>query len=439
MADSKVAPQRFGLRRCCGHRGVLQPQKIAFSEVEKQYRHHGTLRTLRGQATQQSTVKIMSAASDELTVDCIDLANGNIVLFAMVAGLPGKRPIYVKTIDATLHGLHPENPGSNITLQQLNMLTATQVNVAQCASNAAIIKTLRAKPTLTPDEETQLDALLVYNAAVDAHFHTCKYVSFVQDCLGINNINDQNFLVSLHNVPGVDNAWFTGSYMVYCNGDKMFRCLAMAADVCGHELGHGIVANFCGLEYKGHAGALNESYADIFGTAFQFFLANKCGVGQFDWTIGEDVDKYGYLRSMSNPEAKQQPSRFRGEYWADPNSNQDFGGVHQNSGVGNECFYQACQLSSSDVLDMLTVFFNCLKSMSPQATFLDYRDCLKKAVQSKPAPLQEGITTVLNNIGLDAAAISDWTPMRRLADTPKMRKRVAEKPKERKRVKKGSE
>jgi hypothetical protein len=53
----------------CGHKGQHKPQKISFADVETQYQRHGTLRTLRGQPTQQSTVKIFSAANGEVQLD----------------------------------------------------------------------------------------------------------------------------------------------------------------------------------------------------------------------------------------------------------------------------------------------------------------------------------------------------------------------------------
>jgi len=40
---------------------------------------------------------------------------------------------------------------------------------------------------------------------------------------------------------------------------------------------------------------------------------------------------------MSNPNAKNQPDTYKGSYWY--GGNQDYGGVHENSGVLNFWFY----------------------------------------------------------------------------------------------------
>ena len=42
---------------------------------------------------------------------------------------------------------------------------------------------------------------------------------------------------------------------------------------------HGVVQNTANLEYQGEAGALNESFCDVFGTM----------IDRDDWLIGEDI------------------------------------------------------------------------------------------------------------------------------------------------------
>lgn len=59
---------------------------------------------------------------------------------------------------------------------------------------------------------------------------------------------------------------------------------------------HGVVQNTANLEYQGESGALNESFADVFGVL----------IDRDDWLIGEDVVKpaafpSGALRSMQDP------------------------------------------------------------------------------------------------------------------------------------------
>lgn len=91
------------------------------------------------------------------------------------------------------------------------------------------------------------------------------------------------------------NAFWNGQAMFYGNGDNAFQPLAKGLDVAGHEMTHGVVEGTANLEYQGKSGALNQSFADIFGVM----------IDRDDWKIGEDVVKTsafpsGALRSMGD-------------------------------------------------------------------------------------------------------------------------------------------
>ncbi|MBK7856266.1 MAG: M4 family metallopeptidase [Bacteroidetes bacterium] len=43
-------------------------------------------------------------------------------------------------------------------------------------------------------------------------------------------------------------------------------------DIVGHEFTHGVVQYSAGLVYQGESGALNESFADIFGECIEFLF-----------------------------------------------------------------------------------------------------------------------------------------------------------------------
>lgn len=140
--------------------------------------------------------------------------------------------------------------------------------------------------------------------------------------------------------------------MVYGNGAYQGQAgyfyPFVALDVAGHEYSHLMVSRTANLAYQGESGALNESFADIFGASIEFY-SNLSP----NWTIGEGIPNpalgFTYLRSMSNPNSgpaalsSQQPDTYQGTYWANtagPYSQaNDFGGVHTNSGVGNYWFY----------------------------------------------------------------------------------------------------
>lgn len=100
-------------------------------------------------------------------------------------------------------------------------------------------------------------------------------------------------------------------------------------DIVGHEITHGVVQFTADLVYSYESGALDESFADIFGTLIDYY-----GTGVLDWLIGEDR---GAFRNMANPNNFGDPDTYGGSFWATGSG--DFGGVHTNSGVQNFWFY----------------------------------------------------------------------------------------------------
>jgi len=97
-------------------------------------------------------------------------------------------------------------------------------------------------------------------------------------------------------------------------------------DVVGHEFAHGVIGYTSDLEYAFQSGALNESFADIFGHF----------VDGADWLVGEDVPS-GPLRDMSDPPAFGDPDRMS-SYQVLPGTD-DSGGVHTNSGIHNKAAF----------------------------------------------------------------------------------------------------
>lgn len=117
----------------------------------------------------------------------------------------------------------------------------------------------------------------------------------------------------------------------------------VSLDVVGHEITHGVVHYTSELEYAGESGALNESFADIFGTCIEHYAVGLFGPANTeDWTLGEDVAT-GSIRSMDDPQLFNQPEFFLGQDWFPITSNcdqfNDNCGVHINSGVQNLWFF----------------------------------------------------------------------------------------------------
>ncbi len=138
------------------------------------------------------------------------------------------------------------------------------------------------------------------------------------------------------------------SFMAYGSGDGQSMKPVVGLDVEGHEFTHLVINNngFRGLKYQGESGALNESFADIFGTCVEFYAKPPTTA---NWTIGEGMMvSEPYLRSMSNPKGlhqNMQPNTYKGSLWLNTNCGtpdknlNDMCGVHRNSGVQNYWFY----------------------------------------------------------------------------------------------------
>jgi Zn-dependent metalloprotease len=129
------------------------------------------------------------------------------------------------------------------------------------------------------------------------------------------------------------NAFWNGAQMVYCTG------FASADDGVAHELTHGVVQHEANLFYYVQSGALNESYADIFGETIDV-VQNVTGADTpgVRWLVGEDLPVVGALRNMMDPTAFSDPGKMSDATYFGCDTNQDGGGVHTNSGVPNHAY-----------------------------------------------------------------------------------------------------
>lgn len=325
-------------------------------------------------------VRLPSAYLGDVTVEAQTEGNNNFRMWTFCKGLRG-RDILVKSIDATVNRLKMQTyyPLSKLLSSQI---APTLVNVDILRANAAVIA--RLKPlefaSLSPTDQQALQKALQYNNAVDIHFATCEYVEYVHAFFGLNNVIRSNILCSLHNfAENVDNAFFMGDNMRYGNGATEFEPMG-TLDITGHELGHGLVQTLSGLRYEGESGALNESFADIFGATFEFQCYEKVAdlKGEADWTLGEDNQKKRpWLRNIKNPKAGQQPDKYGGEFWMDPTDlSRDYGGVHKNSGVSNGVFFRFAT-SIGDIKRALKIFIATLKLLKPNSKFADFARALR--------------------------------------------------------------
>lgn len=178
--------------------------------------------------------------------------------------------------------------------------------------------------------------------ATDAHWGAEATYDYYKKTFNRNSIDNKGFklLSYVHYDNNYVNAYWNGSEMTYGDGNisQGFNIMT-ALDVCGHEITHGLVSNTANLG-NGEAGALNEGFADIFGTTIEAFVR----LGQHDWIMGSDitcttagVPNHKGIRDMSAPKNFQQPDTYKGTNW-------DSGGeVHKNNGPSIFWYYLMCQ------------------------------------------------------------------------------------------------
>lgn len=237
------------------------------------------------------------------------------------------------------------------------------------------------------DHVTSSSAAWNNPTAVSAHYNASVAYDYYKNTFNRNSINGSGgTIISLINVAddngsGMDNAFWNGEAMFYGNGLNAFKPLARGLDVAGHEMTHGVVQSTANLEYQGESGALNESFADIFGAM----------IDRNDWQMGEDVVKTTYfpsgaLRDLSNPHnggtslssAGFQPAHYNERY----TGTQDNGGVHINSGITNFAFYKFAVSSGVTKNIAEQVFYKALTTyLVKSSRFVDLRAAVIQSIK----------------------------------------------------------
>jgi bacillolysin len=222
-------------------------------------------------------------------------------------------------------------------------------------------------------------------AAVSAHYNGGLAYDYFKNTFNRNSIDGQGgtitaFINVTDERQSMDNAYWNGEAMFYGNGGSVFYPLARGLDVAGHEMTHGVIQNTANLRYQGEPGALNESFADIFGVM----------IDRDDWQIGEDVIKdrtsfrTGFLRDMVNPnnggtslnDGGYQPKQVSEQY----RGSQDNGGVHINSGIPNRAFYLFATSTAVGKAKAEQVFYRTLTQyLEASSNFLDCRASVEAA------------------------------------------------------------
>lgn len=226
--------------------------------------------------------------------------------------------------------------------------------------------------------------------SVSAHLNGAAAYEYYRQTHGRNSIDGTGgTIISVINVQdgggAMDNAFWNGEAMFYGNGARAFTPLAKGLDVAGHEMSHGVIGSTANLAYQSESGAINESFADVFGAM----------IDRDDWKIGEDVVitsvfRSGALRDLSDPhnggsslnDNGYQPRHVNEQY----KGTEDNGGVHINSGIPNYAFYtfvtemaKSRSLEDAKKIGEKVYYYALTKLLTRSSNFKDLRAAIEKS------------------------------------------------------------
>ncbi len=252
--------------------------------------------------------------------------------------------------------------------------------------------------------------------AVSAHYNAGKSYEYFRNTFNRNSINGQggtvySFInVTEDNGQSMDNAFWNGWGMFYGNGDFAFtQPLARSLDVAGHEMSHGVIQNTANLEYQDESGALNESFADVFGVM----------IDRDDWQLGEGISNTqifptGFLRDMSNPnnggsslnDNGWQPDNVSEQYFGP----QDNGGVHINSGIPNYAYYLFATHPDVGKDKAEQVFYRALTTYLVRSSqFVDLRGAVVQSCQDLYGQAEvNAARAAFDQVGIEGEGDNDY-------------------------------
>ncbi len=226
--------------------------------------------------------------------------------------------------------------------------------------------------------------------------------NFWRGALGRDSYDDHGRHINL--LIHVGQMWRNAQFATWCSIFE-FGDGNSTLDIVGHEFTHAVVHHTVDLVYENQPGALNESFADIFG-----YL-----VDSDDWTMGEG-STLGIIRDLSDPPRVGQPDHMMAGVSGDGlglrvlppgvgancDAN-DCGFVHTNSGIPNKAAYLIIQGATFNGFTVRGIgrakaarlFYNMLanRRMTSGAQFIDVRNGALAEATSLAASHSHGFTS----------------------------------------------
>jgi len=213
------------------------------------------------------------------------------------------------------------------------------------------INYLKTLPSVTTENSFNCDII----------FNCYQYLDFLKKYDIEFKLHD---IIVISGVPNLDNAYWNGRYLVFGSGCKNHLPLVSSC-IVAHELTHALIQTTVDLYYSDQSGALNESFADIFGCVFEDDIRQK--FHSLGWEIGSECNFK--LRDMKYPNKFRQPMTVKDPLFY--TGYKDNGGVHINSGVTNHIF--VCFTEKIGLIASFNIFRKVLLLLDSRSDFLDFK------------------------------------------------------------------
>jgi len=213
-------------------------------------------------------------------------------------------------------------------------------------------------------------------------------LQFYRSVLGRDSVDARGTRIdaSVHYGFRFANAMWTGEQLIVGDGDgQHVTKLARSLGIVAHEFSHGVIQHIVrgGLgvvkvagqppALKGEAGALNESFADVFASMIKQWHAGQ-DARHADWLLGEDVlapHAGKAIRSLEDPGNTRLT-------WEKDHQIKDFqryrptDEAHKASGIANHAFYLAAtQLGGKSWEQLAPIWLKAFDRLRARATFLE--------------------------------------------------------------------
>ena len=213
-------------------------------------------------------------------------------------------------------------------------------------------------------------------------------MQFFKTVLGRDSVDGKGMRVdaTVHYGLRFTNAMWTGEQMIVGDGDgRHIKGLAHSLGIIAHEFAHGVTQHIVrgGLgvvevtgqppTLKGEAGALNESFSDVFASMVKQWHADQ-DVTQADWLLGEDIMAPGSgkaIRSLKDPGNNRLT-------WRNDDQIKDYkrykptDEAHKASGIANHAFYLAAtELGGKSWETLARIWLKGFDRLRVRGTFLD--------------------------------------------------------------------